>query len=49
MRKVQALSDRQYGLAQVISRLEERLTELRLQSDSNQDQPKYLGKSTGEP
>jgi hypothetical protein len=35
-------------LNQVISRLEERMSELRIQSDNGQDQPKYLGKSTGE-
>ena len=48
MQKAQLLGERQYAQTQVISRLEERLAELKIQSDSGQDTPKILGKSIGE-
>lgn len=48
VQKAQLLGERQYAQTQVISRLEERLSELRIQSDSGQDSPKVLGKSIGE-
>ena len=48
MQKAQLLGERQYGQNQMISRLEERLAELKIQSDSGQDTPKVLGKSLGE-
>ena len=48
MQKAQLLGERTYAQTQVITHLEERLTELRVQSDSGQDTPKILGKSIGE-
>jgi hypothetical protein len=48
MQKAQLLGERTYAQTQVITHLEERLTDLRIQSDSGQDTPKILGKSIGE-
>lgn len=48
LQKIAPINDRQQLLNQMINRLEDRLSELRIQADSQQDLPRYLGKSLGD-